>query len=220
MNTLLLLVVLTTSTLVLRTGDRIDVEGPIREKDGVVTFRSDGLLFSMPLEEIDVEASNKADAEKESAAEQEKERKLRLSPEERKRLFDELAKNHSGTPAPTQPLLDEARAARVDDEADAPPKRDEHSWRREARGYQEAVIRAKEDLALLEARIEELRGQIRSFFSLGYNASQFTYQTTQLARAEERIPQARLEVKRAEREFKRFQDDARRQGALPGWLDR
>jgi hypothetical protein len=226
MNTLLLLVVLTTSTLVLRSGDRILVEGPIKQNDGVVTFKSDGMLYSMPIEEIDVEASNKADAESEEEKEQENIRKLRVSPEERKRLFEELAKNHTGTPAPKQALLDNAKSEAKESKDEAEPEskvadpRDEWSWRREARSYQEAVRRAQEDLALLETRIEDLRGQIRSFFSLGYKASQFSYQTTQLARTEEKIPAARLEVERAKREYAQFREDARRQGALPGWIER
>lgn len=225
MNALLLLVVLTTSTLVLKTGDRIDVDGAIQEKNGVITFKSEGRLYSMPLEEIDVEASNNADdaAAKEEAAakaeaeEDEARRKLRVTPEERKRLFDELAKNHSGTAAPAQPILERAAEPKSDTQR-AEEQRDESSWRRQARSYEDAVTRAKEELELLESRIAELEDQIRGFVSLGYKSDQFTYQSTQLERSRAQIPRARLEVQRAERELARFREDARKQGVPPGYL--
>ncbi|HEX2832058.1 MAG TPA: hypothetical protein VHW00_03535 [Thermoanaerobaculia bacterium] len=225
MNAILLLVVLTTSTLVLRSGDRIDVDGPIQEKNGVITFKSEGRLYSMPLEEIDVEASNKADdaiaaeeAEAKAIAEEEERmRKLRVSPEERKRLFEELAKNHNGTPAPKQRLLEEPVPSKSAEQV-AGEKRDEWSWRREARSYEDAVTRAKEELALLEARIEELQSQISGFLSQGFKPSQFTYQTTQLERTKAQIPRAQLELQRAQRELDRFREDARKQGIMPGWL--
>ena len=51
MNVFLLLLI-TTSTLVLRSGDRITVEGAVREDNGVITFRSNGQLYSMPLLEV------------------------------------------------------------------------------------------------------------------------------------------------------------------------
>ena len=53
MNALLLLLTLTTSTLVLRSGDRIAVEGTLREAEGVYTFRSGGQLYSLPKSEVD-----------------------------------------------------------------------------------------------------------------------------------------------------------------------
>ena len=98
------------------------------------------------------------------------------------------------------------------------PPGDEWSWRRQARSYEEDVRRAKEDLELLETRAEELRGQIQSLFALGYQPRQFTYQSTQLARLEERLPAARLGVTRAERAWQQFREDARKQDIPPGWL--
>ena len=73
-------------------------------------------------------------------------------------------------------------------------------------------------MQLLESRIEELRHQIHSFVSLGYEPRQFTYQTTQLTLAQEQLPAARLEVTRAERAWAEFKEDARKAGVMPGWL--
>ena len=41
---------------------------------------------------------------------------------------------------------------------------------------------------------------------------------TQLAYAEDSIPNAALSVQRAQRAYDQFRDDARRQGVMPGWL--
>src|SRR5688572_16766586 len=92
MNTLVLLFTLATSTLVLRSGDRIPVEGPVRQEKGVVTFRSNGLLYSMPASEIDHQATSASQVAQEKKAEDI--RRLRVSAEERDRLLRELEKNH------------------------------------------------------------------------------------------------------------------------------
>src|SRR5436190_18079955 len=53
MNLLPILFLLVSSTLVLRSGDRIIADGPIKEENGVVTFRAKGTLYSLPAIEID-----------------------------------------------------------------------------------------------------------------------------------------------------------------------
>jgi len=207
MNTVLLLLTLTTSTLVLRSGDRIAVEGTLREADGVYTFRSGGLLYSLPASEV-----LRVEEPKPEAAEKPV-RKLRLSEEEKKRLIEELEKNHGGSPPPPpQDFVPEPPPAAVE------PLGEEAEWRARARTHEESIRRAQEELQLLETRVEDLRAQIHSFISLGYQPRQFTYQTTELARAEEQIPYAKLEVTRAERAWAQFKEDARRAGVLPGWL--
>ena len=207
MNALLLLLTLTTSTLVLRSGDRIAVEGTPRETKGVYTFRSGGLLYSLPASEVlRVEEAPQASSDKPV-------KKLRLPEEERKRLLEELQKNHEGTaPAPPQTFVPEAPRAIAE------PHGDEHEWRARAREHEEHMRRAQEELELLETRVEELRAQIASFVSLGYQPRQFTYQSTQLAQTIEQIPYAKLEVTRAERAWQQFKEDARKAGVMPGWL--
>ncbi len=207
MNALLLLLTLTTSTLVLRSGDRIAVEGTPRQADGVYTFRSGGLLYSLPASEVlRVEEAPQATNEKPV-------KKLRLSEDDRKRLLEELEKNHDGTaPAAPQEFVPEAPRATVE------PHGDEHEWRARARNHEEHIRRAHEELTLLETRVEELRAQIASFVSLGFQPRQFTYQSTQLAQTMEQIPYAKLELTRAEREWQEFKEDARKAGVMPGWL--
>ena len=202
------LILLLTTTLVLRSGDRIEVHGPVKEENGVVTFRMNGLLYSLPASEIVSRAAAPADEAPETKAV----RRLAVSAAERDRRIRELEQNRAGVPAPPEQLR-----------MTLPPppretKHEERYWRAQAREHEEVLRRAQEDLALLETRLEELKSQIRAFVSLGYKPVQFTYQSTQLVRTEERLPAAQLEVTRAERALAQFREDARREGVLPGWL--
>jgi hypothetical protein len=222
MNALLLLLSVTT-TLVLHSGDRIPVEGQPVEKDGVIMFRTGGLLYSMPATEVQrieseppADNSAKATAEK-TAEKKDTPRRKPVSEEERKRLLAELEKNHGGTPPPpgqAPPRLDPPPTREEVKET----KSEESQWRREARFHEEAVRRAQEDLFLLEARIEDFRNKIQTLTSLGYKPHQFTYDTTQLQHAIDQLPSARLEITRAVRANEQFREDARREGVMPGWL--
>ena len=212
MNALVLLLTIT-STLVLRSGDRITVEGPVREDKGVVTFRMNGLLYSIPASEIEARVEGVPVVR----SVEEETRRLAVSAEERDRLLRKLEQNHEGKDAPPFQRLPPAdpppsRAEEADE------KRQEWEWRRMARDYDEQVRRAEEELELLETRIERLQSEIRTFVSLGFKPHQFTYQTSSLMLAKESLPVARLEVARAERARDQFREDARRQGVLPGWL--
>lgn len=202
------LILLLTTTLVLHSGERLEVQGPLKEENGVVTFRLNGQLYSMPASEI---ASRNAVSE--ASAEESKEvRRLAVSREERDRRIRELEQNHSGVPATPEQLKISPPPPRKD------TKPEERYWRALARQHEEAVRRAEENLALLEARIEQLQSDIRGFVSLGFKPEQFTYQTKQLVRTEEQLPSARLALRRAERALAEFREDARREGILPGWL--
>lgn len=210
----LLLLTATMSTLVLRSGDRILIEGTPTQQAGVVVFRSGGALFSVPATEVNEVATREANAEADSADTDRK--PLKVSAPERERLIKALEQNHAGEPPAPQKLLQPAS-----EPATAPKgasAEDEWKWRREARGYQEAIRQSEENLALLHERAANLEGEIRGLLSLGYQPRSFTYQTTQLANVREQIPYAELEVERARRAWDQFRDDARRQGVMPGWL--
>jgi hypothetical protein len=221
MNALVLLLTLT-STLVLRSGERIPVEGAVREERGVVTFRSNGRLYSMPRTEIDrIEKEEEAKpapapVEVKDPKSTKSRPRLAVSEEERKRLLAELEKNHGGV-AREVPIVREIPPPPSPEEAKE-QRADENEWRRRAREHEEAVRRATEDLELLETRVAELQEQIQGFLSLGYKPRQFSYQTTELERNREQLPYARLELKRAQRAHDEFREDARKQGILPGWL--
>jgi hypothetical protein len=201
-----------TTTLILRDGTHFDVDGPIREEQARIIFRTAGRLYSIPISDVDREATRAA-VTKPIVVANDTDRRLRVSAVERDRLLRELEQNHSGKasdsrfdrlPEPRQPL-------------DA-PNGDEWSWRGAARAHEEAIRRAKEDLELLRSRGDTLKRQIQQFFALGYRANQFTYQTSELQVTLDQLPAAELEVTRAQRANDQFREDARRQGITPGWL--
>jgi hypothetical protein len=200
-------------TLVMRSGERIAIEGPVTRQNGVVVFRSGGALYSMPASEVDETATRSANDTGEDA--QKPARRLKVSVAERQRLLRELETNHSGqAPAEIQPP--DGPPAR--EPSSTSPDPEEWNWRQKARAYQESVREAKENLDLVVNRADQLRSEIRGLLSLGWKPQSFTYQTTQLAYAEEAIPAAELSVTRAERAYDQFREDARRMGIMPGWL--
>ncbi len=212
-----------TTTLILHNGTRYEVDGPIREEQGRIIFRTSGSLFSIPLADVDLEAT-RASLTKPVVATSDKDKRLRVSAAERDRLLHELEQNHSGKPA-TEAKLEKAVEAREPDRVEEPTaetraddKGAEWSWRAAARAHEEAVRRAREDADLLRTRAEALKRQVEQFFALGYHANQFTYQSSELQLTLDQIPAAELDVRRAQRANDQFREDARRQGILPGWL--
>ena len=210
MNALLHLLTLT-SVLVLHSGERIPVEGTAKEENGMIVFRSAGSLYSMPAAEV--QRIEKIESKPETP----KVRRLAVSEEHRQRLIEELEKNHAGGPVTELRPIRETSPPPTREEA-RETRNEENEWRRRARVYEESVRQAREELQLLETRVNELQSQIQGFVSLGYRPRQFTWQTTQLERTKEQLPYARLAVTRAERAYEQFREDARREGVMPGWL--
>jgi hypothetical protein len=202
-----------TTTLILRNGTRFDVEGPIREEQARIIFRTGGRLYSIPLADVDLDATRAA-VTKAVVVTSDSAKKLKVSATERERLLRELEQNHAGKPSSvaTSDRLPEPR------EVAEPSNRDEWSWRLAARAHEEAIRRAKENVELLRTRASALKQQIEQFFSLGYRANQFSYQSSELEITQSQLPAAELEVTRAQRENDQFREDARKQGVMPGWL--
>jgi hypothetical protein len=198
------------TTLILRNGARFEVDGPIREEQERIIFRTSGALYSIPLADVDIEATRAA-VTKAILAASDSDRKLKVSPIERDRLLRELEQNHSGRPS-------DVKGERVAEPREPQDKGDEWSWRNSARVYEENVRRAIEDLELLHARADSLKRQVEQFFALGYHANQFTYQSSELQLTLDQIPAAELAVTRAQRAYDQFREDARKQGVMPGWL--
>jgi len=211
------LALLTFSTLILRTGERIEVQGIAREHEGRIVFRSaGGSLYSIPLSEIDREATRTASDDRIEPASNWG--RLKVSAEHRDRLLRELERNHAGQPPPAQRLLEELPPPPPTRAELAAETADEWEWRRRARSHEESIRRTKENLELLIIRAERLNAEILTLASLGFRSNQFSYQLAVLQQTRERIPYAELDVTRAERGWNQFRDDARRQGVLPGWL--
>ena len=199
-----------TPTLVLRGGERLNVDGSVSVDNGRVIFRSGGALYSVPEADVDLAATREAGLI--TVVKPDTKMRLKVSEAERDRLLRELEQNHSGTPSTAK------LPAVVTVEEPAPPPGDEWAWRQNAQSYEEAVLRAREELDLLTEKAGALRAHIAGLLSLGYKPNQFTYDSTQLEYTLAQIPRAELEVARAERAYAQFRENARRQGVLPGWL--
>lgn len=216
-----LLLTLMTTTLVLRSGDRITVDATPQTDNGVVMFRVKGTLYSLPASEIervveDAPATPPPPTPRVATAAA-KQTKLAVSEDHKKRLLAELEQNHTGTPAPPQQRVQPLPPPPTAEETKLSDQ-DEWAWRREARSYQESVRRAKEELELLETRARDLQWRIFQLASLGYKPKDYTYDSSQLVLTLEQIPRAQLEVTRAERALEEFREEARRRGVMPGWL--
>jgi len=203
-----------TTTLILRDGNRIEVDGPIREEHGRVLFIAHGSIYSIALDEVDLKATRASVVPPVIVNGSERAR-LKVSPEERDRLLRDLEQKHAGKPGPPpilQPLASPTEAEKQQ------AVEDEWAWRTKARSYEERIRQAEENRDLLIHRAEQLKAQISGFLSLGFKPAQFTYQSTELEYTLAQIPAAQLEVERADRAWDQFRDDARRLGIMPGWL--
>src|SRR5258706_3041944 len=200
-----------TTTLILHNGTRFDVDGPIREEEGRIIFRTSGSLYSIPIGDVDLDATRAA-VTKLIVATTDTDRKLKVSAAERDRLLRELEQNHSGKRA------EELKLEKVAEPREAPEKGDEWSWRNAARAHEEGIRRAKEDVDLLRDRAVALKHQIEQFVALGYRPNQFSYQSSELQVTLDQLPAAELAITRAQRAFDQFREDARKQGIMPGWL--
>ena len=217
MNLPAFLLIVVSSVLVLRSGDRIVTDGPPREENGLVVFRTaDGSLFSISRDEIDV-AATEAAASRNVDAKAPSAKKLKVSAAERDRLLAALSQNRGGTPPPPQRLLEEPPQLQTQEEV-RDSAREEWEWKREARALEENVLRSEENLQVLIDRIREYEGRIMGLISLGYRPAQFTYDSSVLELTRLQIPRAELALRQAERALDQFKDEARRLGIPPGWL--
>jgi hypothetical protein len=203
------------STLVLRSGHPIEVDANWHEENGRILFRAGGTLYSVPVAEVDLEATRAIAAPALVAAKDHM--KLKVGEEERKRLIQDLEQNHAGRPAPPEQTTIMVPPAPTGEGAGA-PQEDEWTWRNRAREHEERIRQARENRDLLATRAEQLRSHIAGLISLGYKPGQFSYDSTLLQSTIEQIPYADLEIQRAERAYAQFRDDARRMAITPGWL--
>lgn len=212
---LLLITTLTfpASELILRSGAHIRTDGSVSIENGRVTFRSAGALYSIPEADVDLDASRSITAIV-PAIRVEPAFKLKVTREERDRLLRELEDNHSGGAPASVPLTPVPKSAALAAQ-DSP---EEWQWKERAQGYEENIRRAQEQLDLLRRKVEQLQSRIHYLVMSGFKTQQFTFDTTELEFTRDQIPQAELNLTRAQREYAQFLDNARRQGVMPGWL--
>jgi hypothetical protein len=215
--------------IVLRSGAVMNVTEVVRLERGRVIFAgADGALFSIRLSDIDVEATDArlqaggkpgaaGDAPGQSASEEGEylRRRLPVSEEEKRRILAEMeARSHTGRAAP-QPAYEEPEP---DLRVAIRGKTDEEEWRRRSRAHRDAVERVQRELDLAIRQERQLNDVVLFLAGRSQDASNYGYLVHQLQDVRSMIPRIRISLEQAEQAWQRFQDDARRQGVLPGWL--
>lgn len=209
--------------LVLRSGHQITVDGRMTVQNGNLVFRDrSGVLYSLPLTEIDQQATLKLHTA--SAGEPDPSRpairrveptlKLRVNAEEKQRLLKELEKSR-GTPAAPAPR---AKALEINETVEIRDHSDEARWRAESRNFEENVRRKQENLEMLRERAQRLEDEVRALLSFGVPPDQYSYSLVRLQDTRSMLDQAQLDLTQAQRDLADFRERARRQGILPGWL--
>jgi hypothetical protein len=219
--------------ILLRSGQAIPVRGEVREDGNRLVFTTPaGRLYSIPIEEVDLEAMRRAAGPESPPTAEESgdasrstpegpRREIRVSEEEKKRLLEELSRNRRGQPPPLQKSLtaegleeelDRSARKRAADEIEA------ELWRERARVRRETLARAREQLASLQTRERRLQDEILTLSSMGYSGDQMVGQIMQLENTRSQMDRTREAIGAAERAWADLQEEARRAGALPGWL--
>jgi hypothetical protein len=207
--------------LVLRSGHQIAVEGEVTLQQGKVVFRHpSGVLYSLPLAEVDIVATERANhvgveawREREvPESESPLSGRLRVSKAEKERLLKELEKSR-GTP-----VARKIEAAPVVEEVEVRDRSEEMAWRAASKRLEEQVRSLAERVQMLRDRIEYLEDQIRTFIGMGMPGDQYGGNMIQLQDSRAMLEEAQLALASAQRELEDFREQARRAGILPGWL--
>ena len=100
--------------------------------------------------------------------------------------------------------------------AAAGPEASEAYWRGRARDLREAVTNAERQVAALESRVNALRNDMAPMDAM--QASREQQRRADLGQAIAELEQAKATVARGRQALDDLEDEARRKGALPGWL--
>lgn len=208
--------------LVLRSGERIEVVGELKNDGDRVVFKSrNGTLYSLPASEIDEKATLAAAAD--TSPQDEKARlpkRLKGDAATRKRLLSELSRSR-GTPVPAAPAparIESKPPAGDETAKEAALAAEEETWRRNARALDVQVENAEQRIRNLTERERALNDGILAMLAMGHPQEHLGLQVRQLQDTQSYLEQAKRELERVTRERAAFQDDARRRGILPGWL--
>lgn len=216
--------------VVLRDGSVVEVENLIRVERGRLIFEAaGGVLYSVRLSDVDVEATDaRLPANRRSAEVEPREddlteaegrpglpRRLPVSDEEKERILRLMeARSHTGR---ARPRTEEVQIE-PDLEIPVEGESDEWQWRLASRSFDDAVERAKDDLRAARQTERELNDLLLFYAGSSGDASNYSYLVYQLADVRSLIPRLEADVARAEEARRRFLDDARRQSIPPGWL--
>lgn len=210
--------------LVLQSGHRIEIQGDVLEQNGKAVFRNlNGVVYSLPLTEIDIDATLGKTAEAtdpgmKNEKPEDSSKKIKVSEEEKKALLEKLSRNHSGQapPTPAPPPASEGPATEI------PPAKqnsgEEEAWRQRARTARERVRAAQDRLLTLEDQEQRIEMQVRALLGVASDTEGFASLVRQLEDTRSLVGYARDGLAAAQRELNALHEEARVKDILPGWL--
>ena len=222
-------------TLVLESGELIPILEIVSVENDRILYRDGaGVLYSIPLDDVDLTATTDPDRSPhrndlrevsepveneivQRTADQLPVSGFRVSDEERDQIIREFERSAGpGTP----PQLDETPSddSEPDLTIEVTDESDEWHWRNESLRLQEQIEQAKESLESAVRRERQLNDTILYYAGNTGDGTGYSQLIYELENLRSRIPRLELAVERAEREHRRFRDEARQRGVLPGWL--
>ncbi|HUO84492.1 MAG TPA: hypothetical protein VM534_05180 [Thermoanaerobaculia bacterium] len=209
---LMFVLLLAPEWIVLRSGERIEVQEIVSRSERTIVFRDTvGTLYSLPADEVRVESSDpgsgtrgKLDAETSRpgvpADKPLGEAKLAVSAEEKQRILEKL--EQTAGPGSPPPAMETAAAGDEPAEREAAETREEAERAAESRAEryaraQEAIDRAQARLGGLIEEEKQLSSALLYFAGPGGNVDLYHQWFNRLADVRTLIPRAREDLSRA-----------------------
>jgi hypothetical protein len=211
--------------LILRSGEAVPIRRVVSLSETRIVFESPtGVLFSLPLSELDVEKTADGESAENvgvSAGTARSNDKLRLAvaDEEKERLLRTLEKTaRRGMPPPQFEKPPVAGDPHDSAETSGARSLAEGQWRERGRAARERIAEAEFLLREAERYERELNAFLLAMASPYGIPEVYSAYMRDLADTRSRIPMLREEVSRAREAFETLKTEANRAGALPGWL--
>lgn len=227
--------------LVLRSGAVMEIGEVVTVEDGALLFLStDGTLYSLPMSQVDVVATESRMARRVTSGDPRTERdggskpasegapsprlpvpdQLPHSEEEKRRILAELESySHTGSGHGRQPpRAADGREKSSDLEISVEGSGEEDEWRRTAREYEARIATLEEELGLMKRRERQLNAQLLYLSGSTGDATQYSYLVNELENLRAAIPTARRALEATRARYREFRTRARRAGVPPGWL--
>lgn len=206
--------------LVLRSGETIAVRQVVSADEQRIVFRdAHGVLFSLPMSEIDLERTERQGGTDDSGRTREdraRRSRLAVSDDEKERLLRTLEKTARPGSSPAPLRRNEAAAEPEETENDTTA--DEEFWRARGRAARERIADAEYDLEEAIRYERELNAFLLAMAGPSGIPEVYGPYMRDLSIIRERIPRLREEVSRARDAFDELKTEANRAGAMPGWL--
>jgi len=210
--------------LILQSGHRIEIQGDVFEQNGKAVFRNlNGVAYSLPLSEIDIDATlgrtvEAKDTTVKSEEPEDSSKKIKVSEEEKKALLEKLSRNHSGQAPPSPATRPSSKSPAAETTPATRKDGDEEAWRQRARTARDQVRAARERLQTLEDQEQRIEMQVRALMGVAANTEGFASLVNQLEDTRSLVGYARDSLADAQRELSALQEEARVKDILPGWL--